>query len=75
MFYIIEIQKQNDGSVAMVQPLNKDTRDLAEQAYHTALASAAVSQIDVHSVLMINDIGETINRQTYYHGQAPNQEA
>ena len=68
MFYIIEIQKANDGSVAMVQPLNKDTRDLAEQAYHTALASAAVSQIAVHSVLMINDIGETINRQTYYHG-------
>lgn len=76
MFYIIEIQKSNAGTVALVPPVAKETRDTAEQAYHTALAAAAVSSVDCHTVLLINDIGESVYPpQTYYHGQVPDPEA
>ena len=67
-YIIIEIQKMNNGSCAVVPPTTFTDQRLAEQAYHTALAAAAVSQVDVHSVVMLNDTGARIKGETYYHG-------
>lgn len=67
-YIIIEIQKSNNGTVAIVPPASYTDERLAEQAYHTALAYAAVSQVDVHSVVMLNDVGERLKGETYYHG-------
>lgn len=76
MYYVIEIQKMNSGAVSMVPPVSKEERPEAEQAYHTALAAAAVSSVDCHTVLLINDIGACVYpAQTYYHGQVPDPEA
>ena len=66
-YIIIEIQKMNNGSCAVVPPTTYTDQQLAEQAYHTALSYAAVSQVDVHSVVMLNDVGERIKGETYYH--------
>ena len=71
MYINIEIQKSNQGSVAIVPPASFDDRNAAEAAYHTALAAAAVSSVNVHSVVMLSDTGERIMGQTYYHGQSP----
>lgn len=43
-YIIIGIQKMNNGSCAVVPPTTYTNQRLAEQAYHTALAYAAVSQ-------------------------------
>ena len=67
VYIIIEIQKSNNGTVAIVPPASYTDQRIAEQAYHTALA-AAVSQVDVHSVVMLNDTGARIKGETYYHG-------
>ena len=67
MYIIIEIQKSNEGSVAIVPPASYADLKLAEQAYHTALAYAAVSSVDVHSVVMLSDTGDRIKGETYYH--------
>ena len=68
MYIIIEIQKMNSGVVAIVPPTSYSDRNVAEQAYHQTLSYAAVSSVDVHSVVMLSDTGETIKRETYYHG-------
>lgn len=68
VYIIIEIQKSNDGTVAVVPPVAYSDFGLAEQAYHNALAYAAVSAVNIHSVVMLNDVGERIKGETYYHG-------
>ena len=68
VYIIIEIQKMNNGSCAVVPPTTYTDQRLAEQAYHTALSHAAVSQVNVHSVVMLDDTGARIKGETYYHG-------
>lgn len=68
MNIIIEIQKSNDGTLAILPPQVLE-KNLAEQAYHSALAAAAVSSVDVHTVAMLDDVGAVVKRETYYHGQ------
>lgn len=68
MYFIIEIQKSNNGTATIVPPASYTDQRLAEQAYHTALSYAAVSQINVHSVVMLDDTGARIKGETYYHG-------
>lgn len=70
VYIIIEIQKSNNGSVAIVPPASYTNQAQAEQAYHTALAAAAVSSVDVHSVVMLSDTGDRLKGETYYHGVA-----
>ena len=69
-YIIIEIQKSNQGSCAVVPPTTFTDQQLAEQASHNALSYAAVSQVDVHSVVMLDDTGARIKGETYYHGHA-----
>lgn len=65
MKIVVEIQKTE--SLAITPPTIYDNDNQAEAAYHTALSAAAVSTVPVHSVVMLNEIGELVKRQTYYH--------
>ena len=64
---IIEIQHSNDGTTSVLHEVKTD-RDKAEQTYHTKLAYAAVSEVNVHSVVMLDDYGARVKGETYYHG-------
>lgn len=66
---IIEIQHSNDGSTAVLYEVQTD-HNTAEQTYHTKLAYAAVSSVNVHSVVMLDDYGGRVKGETYYHGEA-----
>lgn len=67
-YLVIEIQKMNSGSVSQIVTVH-DTREQAEQKYHTVLAYASVSTCDVHSAVMLTDEGDMVKKETYYHGQ------
>lgn len=67
MYLIIEIQKSNDGTLAHIESVHA-TMGEAEQRYHTILAAAAVSAVNVHSAVMLDDMGNRIKGETYYHG-------
>ena len=71
MLIIIEIQKSNKGTVNIVTPASYTDKAQAEQKYHNALSAAAVSNVDVHSVVMLSDTGERVKGETYYHGATP----
>lgn len=64
---ILEIQHSNDGTNAtLVNSYTEQTS--AEQKYHQVLAAAAVSNVNVHSAVMLDDTGNRIKGETYYHG-------
>lgn len=64
---IIEIQHSNDGTTAVLHEVKADA-NVAEQTYHQKLSYAAVSAVNVHSVVMLDDTGMRIKGETYYHG-------
>lgn len=65
MYLVIEIQK-NGNTISQIVTTHTDLK-VAEQKYHTILAAAAVSAVDVHSaVLMLYD-GKVLKRESYYH--------
>lgn len=64
---IIEIQHSNDGTTAVLHEVKAD-QNIAEQTYHNKLAYAAVSAVNVHSVVMLDDYGNKVKGETYYHG-------
>lgn len=65
MYLVIEIQK-NGNAISQIVTTHTELKE-AEQTYHTILAAAAVSEVDVHSaVLMLYD-GKVLKKESYYH--------
>lgn len=69
MYLVIEIQKMNGGQLAHLVTTHEEQPE-AEQKFHAVLSAAAVSAVDVHSAVMLDDTGERIKGETYYHGHA-----
>lgn len=65
MIFVIETQV--NGSNGAVIPFSFTDREQAEAKYHSLLAVAAVSNVERHSVVMINEYGFLIKSETYSH--------
>lgn len=65
--YIIQEMQTNGSQTALVPALTYTDKNQAESAYHTALAAAAISAVQVHTVLMFDEHGNTIKRDYYEH--------
>lgn len=66
-YIILEIQKSQDGTVAIAPVITRDTFFEAQSAFHSCLASAAVSSVAVHTVVLLNDVGQTIGMESFNH--------
>lgn len=66
MFILIELQKNGDQT-ALVPARTYTNKLEAESAYFTTLAAAAISTVEVHTVLLIDDHGNTVRRDFYEH--------
>lgn len=69
MFSIIELQTVSGETAHIYQ--TAPTRDEAMSKYHTVLASAAISDVDYHACVVLNEDGVSIARESYYHGEEP----
>ena len=66
-YIVLEIQKFADGSIA-VPPINSfDSFFDAASRYHTILAAAAVSDVPLHSAVMLTEAGQTIRLDSFDH--------
>ena len=63
-FLVIEIQKNSEGVVSNIVTAYSDKRQ-AESAYYTILAAAALSNLPVHTAMVIDDMGNTYHRECY----------
>ena len=64
MFIVMEIQKSTSVSTIVT---THETRNEAENKYHTILAYAATSSVPQHSATMLNDDGSFIKSETFEH--------
>ena len=69
--YIIQEIQTTDNTTALVPALTYTDKNQAESAYHTALASAAVSPVTVHTVLMYDEHGNVVKSGFFEHIQQP----
>ena len=65
MFSIIELQTINNETTHIYQTAL--TREEAMSKYHTVLASAAISNVDYHACVVLNEEGVSIARESYNH--------
>ena len=64
MFIVIEIQTTDTTAVIATAYADEN---IANQAYHTALAAAAVSSVRIHTVDLLNAYGDVIKSESYTH--------
>lgn len=68
MFIVLEVQKNLNGTGAIVNPIPTfDTLPEAESCWHSKLAAACISSVPVHTVILQDDDANVIRRETYIH--------
>lgn len=70
-YIVFEIQSYANGTVAFLPPVPYDTLNEAYSKFHTVLASAAVSNVAVHSCLIISSNGDLVYADRFEHPQEP----
>lgn len=66
MYIVIELQKGAEGVVSNIVT-SHETLPEAESKYYSVLAAAAVSQIPVHSAIIVSEEGFPAKHQCYKH--------
>lgn len=67
MYIVLEIQK-NNGQVSILPFQYEDILD-AEAKYHTVLAAAAKSSVDVHTAMIMTEYGFVLKCEHYTHNE------
>ena len=65
MFVVVELQETNGKLQNLVTA--HDTLQKAEAKYHTVLAAAAISSVDIHSAVLLSSTGNVIKSESYRH--------
>ena len=68
MFVVIELQKNGEQLASLVT--QHDTLFEAESKFHQVLSAAAVSTIEKHSAVLINENGAFLRTECYDHTEA-----
>lgn len=66
-YIVIEIQKFADGTVAIPPVSTYDTFFEAASRYHAILAAAAISELPVHTAMILTDTGAQLRMDTFNH--------
>ena len=66
MYIVIELQKNAQGEVSNIVD-DFPTLPEAESKYHFILAAAAVSELPVHSAIIVSEEGFPVMHQCYKH--------
>lgn len=75
MYIVLEVQKNLDGTGAIVNPIPTfDTLPEAESCWHSKLAVACISSVPIHTIILMDDDANTIRRETYLHQPKPEPE-
>ena len=66
MYIVFEIQTNSDGSVGTLVSSYTE-QNAAESAYHSVLASAAISALPKHACVLMSEEGFEIRHECYQH--------
>ena len=65
--YIIQEIQTNGSQTALLPAITKADKNEMESAVHSILASAAISAVEVHAVIVFDEHGNTVNNTYYEH--------
>ena len=65
LFIVIEVQ--SDGTTASTIVNSYTDRNQAESKFHQILTAAALSNVPIHSAVLMTDRGKTLKTETYTH--------
>ena len=65
--YIIQEIQTTGGQTALLPAVTKNDKNEADSAYFLTLGAAAISSINVHTVLMYDEHGNVLRREYYEH--------
>ena len=66
MYIVIELQKNTEGVVSNIVTSHNSLAE-AESKYYTILAGAAISEVPVHSAIIVSEEGFPVKHQCYKH--------
>lgn len=66
LYIVIELQRNGDQMSNIVTA--HTTLQDAQHKFHTVAASAAISNVQKHTVTLLNDDGYPVDRVTFEHG-------
>lgn len=67
MYIIIEMQT-NNGSTTVVTPIKSEAEEnKALNKYYETLAAAAISSVEIHTVMLITEAGQVARCETFEH--------
>ena len=72
MYIIQEIQTENNVT-SLLPAVQKETKNEAESVYHSVMASAATSAVDVHACIIYDEHGNNVTpgKAYYEHIKTP----
>ena len=62
----MEIQASENGQVSTLVD-KYDTQNEADNKYHTILAAASISEVYIHSAVILTEKGRLVKSETYKH--------
>ena len=65
--YILQEIQTTGNSTALVPAITYTDKNQGESAYYTALAAAAVSTVNVHTVMLYDEHGNIVRQGFYEH--------
>ena len=65
--YIIQEIQTNGTTSALSPAVTQTDREQAESAFHMKCGAAAISNVNVHTVLMFDEHGNVLRREFYEH--------
>lgn len=65
--YIIQEIQTNGATSSLLPAVTKADRAEAESVWHSVMASAAISAVPVHTVILYDEHGNIIQRGYYEH--------
>ena len=66
MYLVIEIQATN-GTIAVLPVATFNELQQAESSYYYRLASAAISSVGIHTVVLMDNFGYVLKSEYYKH--------
>lgn len=65
--YIIQEIQTNNGQTALLEPIKREDKLEAESEWHIKMGYAAISDVQVHTVIMYDEHGHTLKQGYYEH--------
>ncbi len=72
MYIVLELQTSNDGTIGNIITKH-DTLQEAESKYYAILSAAALSDVPVHSAVILDNTGMSYGQRAYRHEEEPNE--